>query len=93
MALFLEGFLSSASTFGYGDAVSNTHDWLDPEWLQPYLDPDLIVDRVRSLAQSSSMSGRQKRALDQFLKEYDFRKAGGNPNSPMGFAELTRNGT
>ena len=90
LALLLEGHLSSASTLPVGDAVGKTYDRLDPEWLRPYLDPDAIVDRVRSLAQSSSISGRQKRALAQFLKEYDFRKAGGNPNSPMGLDDLTR---
>jgi predicted KAP-like P-loop ATPase len=64
LALFLEGYLSSASSFSFGDAVRKTYDRLDPDWLRPYLDPDLIVDRVRSLAQNSSISGRQKRALD-----------------------------
>lgn len=89
LALFLESHLSSASSLPLGDAVGKTHARLDPEWVRPFVDPDAIVDRVRRLVRSNSISARQKLALNQFLKEYDFRKAGGNPNSPMGFADLT----
>jgi predicted KAP-like P-loop ATPase len=93
LALFLEGCLSSASSTAPGDAVSETHDWLDPEWLGPYLDLDKTAERARSLVRSDSISGRQKRALKQFLKQYEFRKSGGNPNSPRGFAALSRDDT
>lgn len=87
---FLERFLQSAGSLSFGDAVAQRHDRLDPEWLRPYVDPDLILARVQTLAQSDSTTERQQRALKQFLKEYRFRKSGGNPDSPLGLADLTR---
>ena len=80
---FLERCLHSSSSFGAGDSVSRRVDRLDPEWIRPYLDPDQIVDRVRRLSSDSSFTPLQKRALDEFLKEYDLRKKGGNPDSPL----------
>jgi len=90
LTLFIENHLSSASSLPVGDAVAKTSARLDPEWLRPYVDPEAIIDRVRGLVESSSISARQKLALAEFLKEYDFRKSGGDPNSPIGFAELTK---
>ncbi|MGH9325572.1 MAG: KAP family P-loop NTPase fold protein [Terriglobia bacterium] len=89
---FLERFLQSAGSFSPGDAVAKQHDRLDPNWLLPYLDPTVLVGRVEQLVQSNLVTERQKRALKQFLKEYKFRKSGGNPDSPMGFADLTNDG-
>lgn len=90
---FLESFLQSADSFSFGDAVAQRHDRLDPEWVRPYLDPDQILPRVEALVQSGAGTERQKHALKQFLKEYAFRKSGGNPNSPFGFTSLMRDKT
>jgi len=79
----LERFLQSSSSQTIGDSVARKHDRLDPEWMRPYIDPDQIVARVRNLSAKGSLTSSQKRALDQFLTEYDFRKQGGNPNSPF----------
>jgi predicted KAP-like P-loop ATPase len=79
----VERFLQSSSSQSFGDAVGRKFDRLDPEWIRPYIDPDQVFTRVRKLSKSNSITSRQKRALDQFLKEYDFRKKGGNPNDPF----------
>jgi predicted KAP-like P-loop ATPase len=83
LAEFLERCLHGSSSFSFGDAVGRKHDRLDPNWLKAYLDADEIVSRVRNLSQSVSISDRQRRAVNQFLKEYDFRKRGGNPDDPF----------
>ena len=79
----LEKYLQSGSSISFGDAVGRKHERLDPDWLRGYVDPDQIIARVRVLSGDSSITSRQKRALDQFIKEYDFRKKGGNPNDPF----------
>ncbi len=87
--VFLEKFLQSGASFFPGDTVAESHDRLYPEWVWLYLDPDQIAARVETLVQSGAGTERQKRALKQFIKEYAFRKSGGNPDSPLGFADLT----
>jgi predicted KAP-like P-loop ATPase len=79
----LEKYLQTSSSFGFGDAVGRKQDRLDPEWLRPYADPEQIVERVRALNESNFRAPKGKRAVQQFVKEYDFRKKGGNPNSPF----------
>jgi hypothetical protein len=54
---------------------------LDPKSLEPFLDPDEIVGRVRGLAASGTLEEGAERALSQFLTEYDMRASGGNPDS------------
>ena len=89
LVALLEKYLQTSASFSFDDAVGQIHDRLDPEWLQPYLDPDQVAARVEGLASSNGLTERQRRAVRQYLREHKFRKAGGNPNSPFGFHELT----
>jgi len=89
LAEFLERFLSSSSSFQLGDAVGRRRDRLDPNWLTPYLDVEQIVDRVRKLGENVPLSDRQRRAVIRFLKEYEFRKRGGNPDDPFAQDRIT----
>ena len=79
----LEGYLQTTASTGLGDAVVSRGDKLDPEWLRPYLDPDQVAERIRRLPPHTKLTPRQRRALAQFLKEYDLRQRGGNPNDPF----------
>jgi predicted KAP-like P-loop ATPase len=88
LAEFLERNLHSSSSLTFGDAVGRKRDRLDPNWLEAYLDVDQIVSRVRKLSEDVSLPDRQRRALSQFLKEYDFRKRGGNPDDPFSQDEI-----
>lgn len=80
---FLEGCLASTSSLGLGDAVGRKSDRLDPNWLKPYIDVDELAARVRDLNKGGVLSDRQRRAVNQFLKECEFRKQGGNPDDPF----------
>lgn len=82
----LERYLQTSKSMGFDDAVVHQQDRLDPEWLRPYLDPGQVAERIKRLAQDENLTPRQRRAADQFLKEYDFRLRGGNPNDP--FAQI-----
>jgi len=56
---------------------------LDPQWLSPYLSADEIITRVQDLANQSQLTENQKIALNQFIKEYEMRQQGENPNHPF----------
>jgi predicted KAP-like P-loop ATPase len=89
LALFLEKFMQVTAIFTFGGVVPKKHDRLDPEWVRPYLDPDGMLERVRTLTKLDSLTERQRRAARQFLKEYQFRESGGNPDNPLELANLT----
>jgi predicted KAP-like P-loop ATPase len=52
---------------------------LDPELLRPFVDPALVIERVRALASSRSLTEAQRRATAQFVHEYDLRQRGVDP--------------
>jgi predicted KAP-like P-loop ATPase len=83
LAELLERCLHTSSSFQFGDAVGRKRDRLDPNWLKPYLDVDQIASRIPKLSANASLSDRQRRALSQFLREYEFRKQGGDPDDPF----------
>ncbi len=79
----LERFLQTTSSQSLSDVVGRRRDRLDPNWLRPYIDPNEIAARVRVLREANSLTPRQKRALEQFLREYEIRKRGGKPDDPF----------
>ena len=78
-----EKFLARSSRQNLGDSVGESFDRLDPHWFKAFIDPEELVVRVRAFAANQSLTPTQKRAVAQFLKEYEFRKGGGNPDSPF----------
>ncbi len=82
----LEKYLQTTKSLGLDDAVVSRHDRLDPEWLKPYLDPEQVAVRIKQLPEALKFTPRQRRAVNQFLKEYEFRQRGGKPNDP--FAQI-----
>lgn len=80
---FLEGFAQTVTDISLGEAVSRSQVTLDTAQLGPYIDPDTIVGRVRELTTSEELTARQRRTLEAFLRGYDLRKRGINPNSPL----------
>jgi predicted KAP-like P-loop ATPase len=53
---------------------------LDPEWVQKYINPDDIYTRVKTLIGNINIPENYKEAASQFVKEYDMRKKGIDPN-------------
>ncbi|WP_353932482.1 KAP family P-loop domain protein [Okeanomitos corallinicola TIOX110] len=56
---------------------------LDSQWLSPYLEAFEIIERVRNLAEDTSLTETQTVALQQYIKEYEMRERGENPNYPF----------
>ncbi|MFZ2063516.1 MAG: P-loop NTPase fold protein [Candidatus Binatus sp.] len=80
----LAGSLNRGTTHGLTDRVGSTFYQLDPEWFRPFFDPSTIIDRCRTLLEGgSALSEKEKLALKEFVREYEIRQAGGNPQDPL----------
>jgi predicted KAP-like P-loop ATPase len=71
---FLEKFLQKdVSEYG-SDETQKTDYRIDPKWLEPYLEPSLIIDRISHLDETSELTEDRKAAIAQFIQEYDMRQ-------------------
>jgi predicted KAP-like P-loop ATPase len=77
---FLEKFLQKDISEYRSDETQETGYRLDPEWLEPYLEPSSIADRVRSLGETSELTEDRKTAIAQFILEYEMRQQGQDPD-------------
>jgi len=65
---------------GMGNYSFTEQPRLDPKTIEPYLNPDDIVGRVRGLLDENDLSENQRTALKQFIEEYELRQQGEDPN-------------
>jgi len=63
-----------------GDMVSKKQHRLDPEWLSPFLDVEAVANRLKAIRSSDALNEVEEIATEQFLKEYELRKQGKNPD-------------
>jgi predicted KAP-like P-loop ATPase len=87
LSYLLEKFLQESFSQSSSDSVGRKHYRLDPKWLEPFLDPSQILDRIKRLSQNSSLTERQKIAINQFIREYEMREEGKNLDSRFTFFE------
>lgn len=80
---FLEKFLLQTFSWSWSDRVERIHYRLDPKWLEPFLDPSQIIERVRSLAGNTGLTENQKIAINQFIQEFEMRQKGKDPDAPF----------
>lgn len=81
-----EGLLSLLVHFGsvrriqgLGDLAVRKIYRLDPKWLEPFVDPSEVVDRIRKMKSEPEIDPEKMQAVLQFLHEYDLRMEGKNP--------------
>lgn len=79
---FLEKFLEKTFSKSGSDGIKEIYR-LDPKSLEPYLDPSLVIDRIRSFDENTEFTENQTTALRQFIEEYDLREQGKDPNEPL----------
>ena len=77
---FLEKFLQKDSNEYGSDGTQKTGYRLDPKWLEPYLEPSLIVDRISRLYETSELTEERKTAIAQFIQEYEMQQQGQEPD-------------
>jgi len=77
---FVEHFGSVGLSQGLGDLAVRRNYRLDPKWLEPFIDPDAIVERLKGMKDASKFGAEKMQAVSEFLNEYDLRLKGKNPD-------------
>lgn len=80
LAELLEHSLRTTASAQLGDAVGRRHDRLDPNWFKKLVDVEELAIRVRELSKKASLPEMQERAVREFLREYEIRRRGRNPD-------------
>lgn len=76
---FLEKFLQKDFREYGSNGTQKTGYKLDPKWLEPYLEPSLIVERISRLDETSELTEDRKNAIAQFIREYEMQQQGEGP--------------
>ncbi|MEW5856642.1 MAG: P-loop NTPase fold protein [Cyanobacteriota bacterium] len=77
---FLEKFLQNDFSEYGSNGTEKTGYRLDPKWLEPYIEPSLILDRISRLDEMSELTEDRKNAIAQFIREYEMRQQGQDPD-------------
>ena len=80
LAKFIYNFGSVQRSQTFGEYALREKYRLDPEWVQKYINPDDIYLRVKTLSGNTSISEKYREAASQFVREYEMRRQGINPN-------------
>lgn len=83
LIILLEKFLQKSFSQSLSDRVGRITYRLDPQWLEPFLEPSQIVYRVKRLAEYDGFTENQRTAMRVFLQEYELRQQGKDPNNPL----------
>jgi predicted KAP-like P-loop ATPase len=78
LLLLLEKLLQRNFSKNLSDSVMKVKLRLDPEWLKSWIDPKTIYDRLKRMP-TEIQTENQKRAVAQFIKEYELREQGIDP--------------
>lgn len=84
---FLGKFLQKTYSQSLSDVVGKTGYRLDPRSLEPFVQLCQIIERARSLVEESELTENQRIALGQFVREYEMRQQGKNPNDPFAWED------
>jgi hypothetical protein len=76
----LEAFLGETRSQGEGQRHVRRSYRLDPKAIEPFLDPASVIERVRTLAERANLEGRERAAVEAFVRGYDLRAKGEDPN-------------
>jgi predicted KAP-like P-loop ATPase len=79
LILFVEQFGSIRKSQGLGDLAAREKYRLDPKSLEPYIDPNKIVDKLKRIRDTSQLDSEKMKAVSQFLHEHDLRMRGKDP--------------
>jgi predicted KAP-like P-loop ATPase len=79
LILFVEQFGSVRKSQGLSDHAAREKYRLDPKWLEPYIDPNKIVNRLERIRDTSQLDAEKMKAVSQFLHEHDLRVSGKDP--------------
>lgn len=81
LASFIEHFGKIEYIQSEGNLSSRQKFRLDPKHVEPFTDPDGIIDRVRRLIDCNDLTEGQAVACKKFVEEYDLRSSGKDPSA------------
>lgn len=86
---FLTGFLSKGYRSTIHDRVSKVQWRLDPKHIEPFVNPAEIIERCKNILRSLPdwLKDRKKIAVETFIKWYELRLKGKNPENPWEWEE------
>jgi|ERR671933_316215 predicted KAP-like P-loop ATPase len=73
---FLENLLPKDFSEDGSNETQKTGYKLDLSWLEPYIEPSAIVERMNSLGETSELTEDGKNAIAQFIQEYETQQQG-----------------
>ena len=89
---FLEKFGQVTFSQTLTDSVGSTAYRLNPKSLEPFLDLVQVAARLKRILESQDLTEDQRRAARQFLREYELWQQGKDPDDPLSWVNLDRNG-
>ncbi len=66
-----------------GSSGVKTYYRLDPKWLEEYVDVPAVLERLKTIKKSKTLSDEEKTAIETVLREKRIRDKGGDPDSPF----------
>ena len=66
-----------------GDASGRYHYFILPKNVEPFLEMDSVIERIRVLVKRDDLTDIQRTALEKFIKGYDLKAVGKEPMTPM----------
>ncbi len=85
---FLTAFLSIGWRQSMGNMIGTKTYRLNPKVVEPFLDPAPVAERLPDILSREDIPEEQRRAAEQFLREYRLIEQGKDPNDPMFEDEL-----
>jgi predicted KAP-like P-loop ATPase len=76
----LEAFLGESRTQGSEGRFVTRAYRLDPKAIEPFLPTEDVIDRVRKLVERTDLDEREHAAVEMFLRGYEMRLRGEDPN-------------
>ncbi|MFZ2053358.1 MAG: hypothetical protein WAU81_04095, partial [Candidatus Aminicenantales bacterium] len=87
----LVGFLSKSYSMGMTDRVPKAHWRLNPDSIEPFLNPEQVYKRCKNLLESRPdlLTNEKKLAVETFIKGYALKLKGKDPGVPFEWDELS----
>lgn len=80
LAIFIEHFGNIHHVHSQGNLSSSPELHLEPKRLEPFINPDEIIERIRRMINRNDLPDEQIGTAKQFVKEYDLLSQGKDPD-------------
>jgi len=85
LAKFVCSFAQVTGSQAIGDSVGKRRLRLNPKWIEPFVDIDVVAQRIENMGTTVPLGLDGRAQLTQFSQEYKLLKEGKNPDSPFAF--------